>query len=290
MWSMQLHGNCIALGSSALIITRTSAWNCRQMWINLEISVQFSSCSSISVQPSVWEGRRQIKTLVFWNVWDSMEFSCVVVEEVSVDMREEQKLTLNLRGEQKDKHLFFIGSKKCEWDLRGTAGSTLEVTLNETWSTWEENFPSYVSGRQIMHVWWICWWDGEERNAAPWMINGSTEARINSVHTHDYIFLCFSQRYQQIQPETLSLCQLGVRKHKVNQKFPTTNKSANFFELLVCSAVCCWCSLHKHLWDDKGIVLLFSFSKTNSNAITGLDDTSPCKTKWKTPKPICMIL
>ena len=31
----------------------------------------------------------------------------------------EQKLPLNLGGEQEDKHLVFIVSKKCEWDLRG---------------------------------------------------------------------------------------------------------------------------------------------------------------------------
>lgn len=48
---------------------------------------------------------------VFWNIWESMEFSCVVVEEVSVDMREKQKFTLIVRGEQEDKHLFLLGAK-----------------------------------------------------------------------------------------------------------------------------------------------------------------------------------
>lgn len=56
---------------------------------------------------------RGIKILVFWNKWESTEFSCVVVEEVLVGMGKEQKLTLNLRGEQEDKHLFFTGSRKC---------------------------------------------------------------------------------------------------------------------------------------------------------------------------------
>lgn len=49
----------------------------------------------------------------FWNIWESTEFSFVVVEEVLIDTREEQKLTLNLRGEPEDMHLFFIGSKRC---------------------------------------------------------------------------------------------------------------------------------------------------------------------------------
>lgn len=51
---------------------------------------------------------------IFWNIWKTTELSCVIVEEVSVDMGEEEKLTLNLRGEQEDKHCFFIGNKKYE--------------------------------------------------------------------------------------------------------------------------------------------------------------------------------
>lgn len=38
------------------------------------------------------KGGGGIKMPIFWNIWESIEFSCVVVEEVSVDMREEQKL------------------------------------------------------------------------------------------------------------------------------------------------------------------------------------------------------
>lgn len=137
--------------------------------------------------------------------------------------------------------------------------SMLVFALSETWSTWEENFPSYVSGRQIMRVLWVYWWDGKREMLLQGWSTDVLEAWINSVHTHDYIFLYFSQEYQQIQPATLSLCQQGVRKHLVNQKFPTTNKSANFFELLVCSASCCWCSLHKWSlgWQGHCVAIYF---------------------------------
>lgn len=60
------------------------------------------------------KGERGIKIPVFLNIWESTALSCVIVEEASVDMGKEQKLALNLTGEQEGKHLLFIESKKRE--------------------------------------------------------------------------------------------------------------------------------------------------------------------------------
>lgn len=144
-------------------------WNCRQMCINLEISVQFSSCSTVSVQPNMWKGRKRnqndcileymgINRIFLCSSWRSID---------RYEGRAETHLELERRAGGYA-FVFYWEQKMCMrfekncLELFYTL-STLEVTLSETWNTWEENFASYVSGRQIMHVQWIYLWDGEEK-------------------------------------------------------------------------------------------------------------------------------
>lgn len=133
----------------------------------------------------------------------------------------------------------------------------LEFALSERWSTSEENFPSYklcICDR-------LYWCNGEERNVAPWMISRSTEAWIKSVHTHvkiksPCISLGDTNKFN-LKHSAYDSMEWG--KHLVNLKFPTTNKSASFFELLVCSAICCLCSLHKWSlgWQGHYVAVFF---------------------------------
>lgn len=89
---------------------------------------------------------------VLWNILESTEFSCVIVEVVLADMGESTKLPLNLGEEQED--CFEMRLER----FLGTAWSSfiaslvLEFALSERWGTSEENFTSYVFEKQIMHL------------------------------------------------------------------------------------------------------------------------------------------